>query len=131
MNNIVSVLFDKLLKFCKFAPVKRTLSGDPTDSDFDEFSVLKNDFGLAFLFLILSMNMDRFVFIGVEQDCQAEILIKFAAYFNFNSLFGVVLGSSHCIVLFQHQVRLAPPVPAPPGTAPVVNPQTLHTPLRQ
>jgi len=77
MNNIVTVFFDKLLEDCKSSSVKRTLSGDLADSDFDEFPILKNDFGLAFPFLILSMNMNRLMFVGVEQDNQAIILIKF------------------------------------------------------
>jgi len=77
MHNIIPVAFDKLFKNRKSSLIKRTLSSDFTDSDFDEFSILKNDFGFAFLFLILSVNMNRFMFIGVEQNNQTKVFIKF------------------------------------------------------
>ena len=68
MNNIVAVQFDKLFQDSKSLSIKRTFSGNVTDSDFYEFSILKNNFGFAFPVLILSVNMKRPMFIGVEQN---------------------------------------------------------------
>ena len=77
MDNIITKIFDKLFKHRKSSSIQRSFSGDFTDSYFDELSVLKNDFRFAFSFLVFSVNMNRFMLIGVEQDNQTEVFIKF------------------------------------------------------
>ena len=77
VHNVITVAFDKLFECRKSSFIKRTLSGNLTDSDFDEFSVLKNNLGFTFSFLVLSVNVNRLMFIGIEQDNQTEIIVKF------------------------------------------------------
>jgi len=77
VDNIVAVKFDELFEFRQFSSIKWTLSCDFTDSDFDKLPILKNDFRFAFSVLVFSVNMNRLMFVGIKQDSQAKILIKF------------------------------------------------------